>query len=578
MSPKPQAYDSIEDSAEDIRAYLARLLDSPSFAASPRRRSLLAYVVDRTLAGQGDRLKAFDIALAVLGRDERFDPQNDPIVRIEFGRLRRDLDHYYEIGGKDDPIRIAVPKGHYVASFERRSAPVVPVPSGPAPLPRFAARVGWRAAAVVVLAVVAGIGSWVSWQGRADPQRAGPAVMVMPLRALAGGEGAQFLASGLTAGLITDLMRFEGMQVFAGVAGSSDSPELPPTIASGPAYLVAGEVGRDTNRADVTVRLVDAKSGEVIWSEAYERKLTTDAIFDVEKELTAAIVSRLAQNYGIIMGNAAKQLQQDRPDTLFAYDCVQRAVAYRKTFADEQYPQVRSCLEQSVQRDPSYAAAWAMLAFAHLDSIPVGEADPTARAAELRTGLQLARHAVELAPNSVVSLQALAALQYWSGEVDEAERVQRQAIALNPNNPESSALLGWRLGAQGRFQESAELLQKAVDRSVAPPPWYYADLALVRYLLGDRAAASDLAQRGTAPCCGVGYAALAITEAGVGHATEARAALDEAIRQAPLLGTDPRAFWAGFGIAAPVIDRLNEGLAAAGLRLPTAATAARAGN
>lgn len=578
MSPTPQAYDSIVDSVEDIRAYLARLLDSSSFTASPRRRNLLAYVVDRTLAGEGDRLKAFDIALAVLGRDERFDPQNDPIVRIEFGRLRRDLDHYYENGGKEDRIRIAVPKGHYVASFEQRRAPVAPASDRLAPLPRFAARGGWRAAAAVALAVVAGIGSWLFWQGRTDPQRAGPAVMVMPLRALAGGEAAQFLASGLTAGLIADLMRFEGMQVFAGVGGSPDSPKLPPAIASGPAYLVAGEVGRDANRADVTVRLVDARSGEVIWSEAYERKLTTDAIFDVEKELTAAIVSRLAQNYGIIMGDAAKQLQQDRPDTLFAYDCVQRALAYRKTFADEQYPQVRSCLEESVQRDPSYAAAWAMLAFAHLDSIPVGKADPAVRAAELRAGLQLARHAVELAPNSVVSLQALAALLYWSGDVDEAERVQRQAIALNPNNPESSALLGWRLGAQGRFQESAELLQKAIDRSVAPPPWYHADLALVSYLLGDRAAARDIAQRGTAPCCGVGYAALAITEGGVGHATEARAALDEAIRQAPLLGTDPRAFWAGFGIVASVIDSLNQGLAAAGLQLPTPATATTARN
>ena len=126
MSAKPQVYDNIDGSTDDIRAYLVRLLDSSAFTASPRRRNLLAYVVERTLAGEGDRLKAFDIALAVLGRDERFDPQNDPIVRIEFGRLRRDLDHYYENGGKDDPIRIAVPKGHYVASFESRATTVAP--------------------------------------------------------------------------------------------------------------------------------------------------------------------------------------------------------------------------------------------------------------------------------------------------------------------------------------------------------------------------------------------------------------------------------------------------------------------
>ena len=71
-------------------------------------------MVEQTLAGRGDRLKAYDLAVAVLGRDDGFDPQNDPIVRIEFARLRRDLEHYYLTDGRDDPIRITIPKGHYV--------------------------------------------------------------------------------------------------------------------------------------------------------------------------------------------------------------------------------------------------------------------------------------------------------------------------------------------------------------------------------------------------------------------------------------------------------------------------------
>ena len=59
----------------------------------------------------------------------------------------------------------------------------------------------------------------------------------------------------------------------------------------------------------------------------------------------------------------------DRPATLFAYDCVQRAFAYRRTFAGELYPPVRACLEEAVRLDPNYAAAWAMLGFAHLDAV-----------------------------------------------------------------------------------------------------------------------------------------------------------------------------------------------------------------
>jgi hypothetical protein len=120
MTRNPRARRDAQRSPDEIRAYLARLLGTAAFQASPRRRKLLAYVVDQTLAGQGDRLEAFDLALSVLGRDERFDPQNDPIVRIEVGRLRRDLEHYYEADGRDDPIRITIPRGHYVPAFEVR--------------------------------------------------------------------------------------------------------------------------------------------------------------------------------------------------------------------------------------------------------------------------------------------------------------------------------------------------------------------------------------------------------------------------------------------------------------------------
>ena len=67
-----------------------------------------------------------------------------------------------------------------------------------------------------------------------------------------------------------------------------------------------------------------------------------------------------------------------------------------------------------------------------------------------------------------------------------------------------------------------------------------------------------------------GYATLAITEAALGHAAAARAALQEALRRSPLLARDPIAFWANFQGSPAVIERLNAGLAKAGLRLSAA--------
>ena len=218
--PEPQARDDGQPSPDDIRAYLARLLASSGFAASPRRRKLLEYVVEQTLAGRAERLKAYDLALLVLGRDERFDPQIDPIVRIEAGRLRRDLDHYYETAGKDDPIRISIPKGHYVPAFEVPAAPAPMVSEGLASAlswPKFARLRGrhWRlGVGLLALALISAIAAW-SWRAGQTAQSAGPALIVEPFQGLTGGKGGQLLASGLTNGLITDLMRFDGLQVFA---------------------------------------------------------------------------------------------------------------------------------------------------------------------------------------------------------------------------------------------------------------------------------------------------------------------------------------------------------------------------
>ena len=290
----------------------------------------------------------------------------------------------------------------------------------------------------------------------------------MPLEA-SGDEGSQLLASGLTGELIATLMRFDALQVFAGAPPDQGSAELPPAAAGARAYVVTGRVAREPGRLRVTARLTDRASNQVLWSQSYDRALTTDDIIDLEAELAAGIVGRLAQPYGVIAEAATKGLSQGRPETLTAYDCVQRALAYRRTFAKELYPPVRSCLEDAVRHDPGYADAWAMLAFAHLDATRYGLVEPAARAGEMAAGVEAALTRVALAPDRVRPWQSLAALRFMSGDYDEAERVQRHAIALNPDDPESLAQLGWRLMARGRWDEGARYLQDAIDRSVRVP-------------------------------------------------------------------------------------------------------------
>lgn len=109
--------------AAEVRAAVGRLTASQAFGKSHQLSQFLTFIVAETLAGRGERIKAYTIATDALKRDACFDPQADPIVRVEAGRLRRALERYYKTEGRDDPICIELPRGGYVPRFSIRRAP-----------------------------------------------------------------------------------------------------------------------------------------------------------------------------------------------------------------------------------------------------------------------------------------------------------------------------------------------------------------------------------------------------------------------------------------------------------------------
>jgi TolB-like protein len=108
-------------SRDEVGHQLDRLLASEMFANADRASRFLRYVVERTLAGDGDRLKEFVIGVDVFDRDDQYDPRIDSIVRVEAGRLRSKLDQYYSRATADDRVVIHMARGSYVPAFEYRT-------------------------------------------------------------------------------------------------------------------------------------------------------------------------------------------------------------------------------------------------------------------------------------------------------------------------------------------------------------------------------------------------------------------------------------------------------------------------
>lgn len=611
----------VQPTEADARDQLDRILASPAFAANAQRKALLRYLVEEALAGRGDKLKGFAIAVAVFGRDETFDPQSDPVVRLEARRLRRDLDIYYGTAGAHDPVRITIPKGAYIPSFTWQegtpalspSSPVITAepeaasggaasfeptgrptaaassgaPSGPAAeaVEPATSRRGVRRRLVPTLVgaaiILVAIGGWLAYQflgkGAAvatfAPQEHGATVIVLPFQALSPSADDEFLAVGLAQQLIAELMQFSGLKLYSVPSSLRQSPTAnPATVAQDlpVAYVVNGSVRSDAGRIRVSVELFDAKSSQVLWSETYDRPLSPDNLLDVQEDLATRIATRLGQPYGVVRRAITEQLGDNRPRTMAAYACVLQAYTYRRTFARVLYAPARACLEDAVRLDPGYADAWALLGWMRLDAARFGNGTPTEAASEMNGAFADARRSVDLAPQNVLSLQSLAAIMFYRGEFDEAERIQRKALALNPNDPETLAQLGWRLAVRGRWDEGLGYLTQAIGRSSDPPPWYFISFAIHDYVFGNYDQALAAATKARKDEFGAGWSLYAIIQAALGNKDEAAKALAEMAAVSPSLARDPGAWYRIHQADEAIVDRLVEGLRAAGWHEPGA--------
>lgn len=316
-------------STNEIQLCLGRILESPKFKSSSRLGDFLAYIVEETLEGRPDRIKAYAIGIEVFGRDETFDPQVDPVVRIEAGRLRRDIEHYYLSTGRADPIAIDIPKGSYVPKFYFRAQATLnrgdetePVPHAPevspetAPPNSTATWRGWRWKWAGIFGMLAGLFAlaWILVDVR-DADQKGSSIpsglLVLPFNNLGGGSDVGRHGEAITGELTAQLAHRQEIAVFSlssrNPPGLSDSDTWPATK-----YLLDGSVRANNTRLRVTARLVDRTANTVIWSDAYDIDLSSDDLIAVEHDVAKHVAAAVAQ-IGATVPHSSTQLSPQLP-------------------------------------------------------------------------------------------------------------------------------------------------------------------------------------------------------------------------------------------------------------------------
>ena len=331
---------------DEIRAALEHMAASEAFRGSPQLVAFLRYVVEETLRGASDRIKGYTIAVEALGRAENFDPQADPIVRVEAMRLRRALARYYANGGSNDPVLINLPLGSYVPAFRRAAPPVAvlaPVTIAPPPV---AARSRWpvsrwhRLAAglafvLIGAAVYAGLDFWFTPWNPAHSRAAAPAshdppaypvVFVGPIQALGGGAAP---VDTLRGKLRDVLARFDEVQVVAAAARGGAEPRTGGSekVPGASRYDLTASVLRESaGRTTISIRLTDAGNGRVVYARGFDQVRRDGELAPSDKEIAHEVAAALAQPYGIIQ---AYERGKESGET--QYHCLTEAYDYWRT-------------------------------------------------------------------------------------------------------------------------------------------------------------------------------------------------------------------------------------------------------
>ena len=520
----------------EIRTQLDKLSASPDFQASRKQLTFLSYVVEETLQGRAEGLKAYTVALDVYGRDESFDPQTDPIVRVEAGRLRKALENYYKTAGKKDEIIIHIPKGGYRPIFARSETLGPEEPS----------KVSAREAAEKIKK---------------------HSIAVLPIRNLNGASEQEYFAEGLTEELTAELARYQDISVIASQTSLQyrDREISYKTIGReiGTRFLLEGTIRTSKDDFKVTFRLLDCTTSEQVWQQSFKRSLNAQNLIHLQEEISQTIIGVIADQFGMVTRILSRESRKEIPASLQSYDAVLRFYQYENTLIKESFKLALSAMEKAVESDPDYGLAWSTLGHLLADNhaLMFCEIESSLEKAE-----KYAKKGVALIPDNQFAHDALALVYFHSGNKQKFLRHAEVALSLNPNSPYVVGVTGWHTMLFGEWEKGRELLYKGMTLNPLHPTWFYLAPFAYHYNRGEFEQAYHYAEKFNYPELFWDQVMRAVALAKLEDYETAEKVVEELLTLIPDFASRARQLIQGYIKVTEVEDKIISGLQQAGLK------------
>lgn len=293
----------------------------------------------------------------------------------------------------------------------------------------------------------------------ASPRRQINSIAVLPIVNQNGDSDLEYLTEGMPDNLIGSLSKIPNLEVKASSTMSRYKGS----------DLDAARIGKELNvqavlslrfvkrGEDITLlgELVDPATENSLWQKSYNGKTSQLSA------LQRAILSDVVRELRIDLNDSTRQkLARDYSDNAEATRLYYQGLFHIRRITEPEVRRGITYLWQAIERDPTYAPAYAMIASAHDSLTLCCDVQPT----ELVEARRAAQRALELDENLAEAHSALAASLYlYDWDFAQAEKHYLRALELNPKSATSHFQYGDFLGRMGRLEEASAERKRAIE-------------------------------------------------------------------------------------------------------------------
>jgi TolB-like protein len=424
-------------SCEEIEIELQCVLNFPLLKNSPILSKFLDYIVTETLHDRSKNIKEYNIAVNVLNRPLSFNCNDDAIVRIHAGRLRRALDLYYVTEGKNNQFYIDIPKGSYIPHFRRHT------------------RSADNTYSNTSLSVA----------------RTNPTVAIFPFKCSSEKKEEKIFSSLLAEEVSAELSRFKDISVIgyysAEMTALIDQNILEAGKLLGTDYIISGSMQFNEEKVRIRVNLLVASTGEVMMTKTSNKEIKS-GIFEIQDEIVQSFTGAIGGYYGCIFHEMATVSPLKASTDTKIREGIYAYYKFQRSFSVENFKAAVLALQETINFHPDSAVALAMLGELYLDGIVLEiETIPN----PFEAGCRCSTEALKIDPVCQHAWQTLTWVYLFKKDREACFRSAFQCVELNPNCVVMTCGVGFVLICAGYFEEGFQLIQQAIKHN-SDYPWF----------------------------------------------------------------------------------------------------------